>query len=366
MSYISRKFAGLDLPLLFASGLLLLVGLAVMYSSSLANPSMTQFWRQLVFAGAGLVAFVFSYGYSYHTLAKHNRIFYGIMLFLLFFVLVFGREIRGSARWIDLWFFQFQPAEFTKIVVVVGLARWFYLFRGQINAWKNLFATVVFAFVPAFLILIEPDLGSSLSIGAIWFGVLLVSPISKKRIAVVLLALALVAALAWQFGLQDYQRARISTFLNPEADVQGQGYNLRQALIAVGSGQLYGRGLGHGLQSQLRFLPERQTDFVFATLAEELGFVGSVAVVVLFFLVLARLLVIARKSRDGLGRYLAYGIFFLLFFQVLVNIGMNIGLMPVTGIPLPMISYGGSSMLVTWILLGVAQNISKQSKSLQI
>jgi rod shape determining protein RodA len=153
--------------------------------------------------------------------------------------------------------------------------------------------------------------------------------------------------------------------LNPNLDPKGQGYNLRQALIAVGSGQLMGRGLGRGLQSQLQFLPERQTDFIFATMAEELGFLGTTGVVVLYFIVLARLLVIARKSRDNLGRYLAYGIFFLLFFQIFVNIAMNIGLVPVTGIPLPLMSYGGSSMLVTWFLLGVAQNIAWQSKSLR-
>lgn len=354
-----------DLTLLLASLILLFLGLTVLYTSSLANPTLSIFWRQTIFAVGGLVAFGVTSSYSYHTLAKRNKIWYLVVLFLLVFVLVFGREIRGSSRWIDLGFFRLQPAEFVKIFVIVGLARWLYLFRGGINSWKSIFQTALFAGIPALLVLVEPDLGSAISLGVIWFGVLIVSPIKKQRLAVVVGVGLLMIFLAWQFGLQDYQKNRIETFINPNLDPQGQGYNLRQALIAVGSGQFLGRGLGQGLQSQLRFLPERQTDFIFATLSEELGFVGSAGVVVLFFLILSRLLIIARNARDDLGKYIAYGIFFIIFFQFFVNIGMNIGIMPVTGIPLPLLSYGGSSMLVTWILLGIAQNIAVQSKALR-
>jgi rod shape determining protein RodA len=365
MNWIYKILKGYDWPLLLASVLLLILGLTVVYTSSLANPTLGLFWRQLVFASTGIVVFIAVSNYSYHTLAKYNWIWYLALLLLLLFVLFFGREIRGSSRWIDLGFFRLQPAEFVKIVVIVGLARWFYLFRGQINAWKNLVTTALLVFLPAVLVLLEPDLGSAVSLGAIWFGVLMVSSISKRKLLAIFGIILVLLGLVWQFGLKSYQKDRIETFLNPNLDPKGQGYNLRQALIAVGSGQLLGRGLGRGLQSQLQFLPERQTDFIFATMAEELGFLGTTGVVVLYFIVLARLLVIARKSRDNLGRYLAYGIFFLLFFQIFVNIAMNIGLVPVTGIPLPLMSYGGSSMLVTWFLLGVAQNIAWQSKSLR-
>ncbi len=364
MKFLSL-FKYFDGPLLLATVLLLASGLTLMYTSSLANPSLSIFWRQLIFACGGMVALGFMVMYNYHTLARINRVTYIILLLLLVFVLVFGRSIRGSARWIDLGFFRLQPAEFAKLVVVIALSRWFYLFRGQINAWKNVLVTIVLAGVPAVLVLVEPDLGSSMVIGAVWFGILLVSPISKKRIAVLMGVGLVLVAVVWEFVLLDFQRHRLETFLDPNLDPRGKGYNVRQAIIAVGSGQLFGRGLGKGLQSQLRFLPERQTDFIFATAAEEIGFVGSSIVVGLYGLLLYRIYVVAKRSRDELGRYLAFGIFFLFLFQVTVNIAMNIGLAPVTGIPLPLLSYGGSSLLVTLLALGVVHNVSWQSRALR-
>jgi rod shape determining protein RodA len=225
--------------------------------------------------------------------------------------------------------------------------------------------TALLAGVPALLVLVEPDLGSALVIGAVWVGILLVSPISKARLAIVFLILGVMAAVGWRFVLHDYQRNRLEAFLNPNLDPQGQGYNVRQAIVAVGSGQWFGRGLGKGLQSQLKFLPERQTDFIFATASEEIGFVGSSLLVLLYILMLWRIALVARRARDDLGKYLAYGIFFLLFFQVTVNISMNMGLAPVTGIPLPLLSYGGSSLIMTFLALGIVHNISWQSKALR-
>lgn len=362
---ISGIIKNFDVPLLLVSGLLLILGLTLQYTSSLSNPTLAIFWRQLVFAGIGVVALVCIANYNYHTLARVNRGTYIVLIGLLLFVLLFGREIRGSSRWISFGFFQLQPAELAKLVVVIGLARWFYLFRGQINAWQNVIITFLLAAVPAGLVLVEPDLGSSLVILAVWFGILLVSPISKKRLIILALCGVLAAGLAWQFALHDYQRSRLETFLDPNLDPKGTGYNVRQALISVGSGQLFGRGLGRGLQSQLRFLPERQTDFIFATAAEEIGFVGSTVVVVLYALLMLRILIIAGRARDDLGKYLSYGVFFLLFFQALVNISMNIGIAPVTGIPLPLLSYGGSSLLVTMLALGLMHNISWQSRTLR-
>ncbi len=360
-----RFFRFFDGPLLLVTVLLLAVGLTILYTSSLANPTMILFWKQAVFAGVGLVFLVGLAQYNYHTLAKINKFAYIGLLLALVYVLFFGRVIRGSARWIDFGLFQIQPAEFAKLVIVVTLSRWFYVYRGQINAWKNVFLTFVLAGLPAALILVEPDLGSSLVVMAIWFGIVLVSPISTKRLLVLLVAGVVCVGLVWQFGLQQYQRNRLETFLDPTRDPQGTGYNVRQALIAVGSGQLFGRGLGQGLQSQLRFLPERQTDFIFATTAEELGFVGSVLLVGLYIVLLIRIYKIALRARDDMGMYVAYGVFFLFFFQTVVNIGMNIGIAPVTGIPLPLLSYGGSSMLVTLTALGVVHNISWQSRALR-
>jgi rod shape determining protein RodA len=175
----------------------------------------------------------------------------------------------------------------------------------------------------------------------------------------------LAVAGVWQFVLHDYQRVRLETFLDPNLDPRGRGYNVRQAIIAVGSGEAFGRGLGKGLQSQLKFLPERQTDFIFATAAEEIGFLGSALMVLLYALLMWRMLMVAARARDELGRYLAYGIFFFFFFQVTINIAMNLGLAPVTGIPLPLLSYGGSSLLVTFLALGIVHNISWQSRALR-
>lgn len=362
---ISGIIKNFDLPLLLVSGLLLILGITLQYTSSLSNPTLSIFWRQLVFASIGVVVLLFMANYNYHTLARVNRGTYVVLIVLLLVVLLFGRQIRGSSRWISLGFFQLQPAELAKLIVVIGLARWFYLFRGQINAWRNVIITFLLAAVPAGLVLVEPDLGSSLVILAVWFGILLVSPISKKRLLILALCGVLAAGAAWQFALHDYQRSRLETFLDPNLDPKGTGYNVRQALISVGSGQLFGRGLGRGLQSQLRFLPERQTDFIFATAAEEIGFVGSAIVVVLYALLMLRILIIAGRARDDLGKYLSYGVFFLFFFQASVNIAMNIGIAPVTGIPLPLLSYGGSSLLVTMLALGLIHNISWQSRTLR-
>jgi rod shape determining protein RodA len=264
-----------------------------------------------------------------------------------------------------LGFFQLQPAEFAKVIVVIGLSRWFYLFRGEINSWKNVLLTIILAGIPAGLVLVEPDLGSSMVIMAVWFGILLVSSISKRRLLVLILCGMLAVAGVWQFVLHDYQRVRLETFLDPNLDPRGRGYNVRQAIIAVGSGEAFGRGLGKGLQSQLKFLPERQTDFIFATAAEEIGFLGSALMVLLYALLMWRMLMVAARARDELGRYLAYGIFFFFFFQVTINIAMNLGLAPVTGIPLPLLSYGGSSLLVTFLALGIVHNISWQSRALR-
>lgn len=326
---------------------------------------MEVFWRQVIYALGGVVIYLFFAFYDYHRLAKFNRISYFITLALLIFVLLFAREIKGSTRWIDLGFFQLQPAEFAKIVVILGLSRWMYLKRGQINSWKNIIITAVYTLIPAILIMREPDLGSSIILIGVWAGLLLISPMSKKYLITLVLLAAIFSGVAWQFGLHDYQQRRIEVFLNPDLDPRGQGYNVRQAIIAVGSGQLFGRGLGQGLQGQLNFLPERQTDFIFASASEEIGFLGVAGLLALYCFLFLRLLSIMKTARDDLAFYIVGGVLFMLFGQVLINIGMNIGLMPVTGIPLPFLSYGGSSLIVVMISLGIVQNIAKQSKSLR-
>ncbi len=354
-----------DVPLLIVSGLLILAGLAIQYSVSLSGGTLDIFYRQAVFSVIGIILFLLFAFYSYHKLAKLNRVVYPLLLFALIYLLIFGDPIRGSARWIDFGFFQLQPAELAKVIIGLGLARWLYINRGQINSWKNLLITFAYAALPAFLILREPDLGSAVIVMAVWFGVMLVSPVRRTFIIMFLIASVIFAGVAWKFILHDYQRQRVEVFLEPDKDPKGQGYNVRQAIIAVGSGEWLGRGLGRGLQSQLKFLPERQTDFIFASSAEEIGFMGCISLLVLYYLLLRRLMFIMRYARDDLAMYITAAVLFLFMAQIFINIGMNIGLLPVTGIPLPFLTYGGSSLLVLCVALGIVQNIARQSKALR-
>jgi rod shape determining protein RodA len=359
------KFKYFDSPLQWCVLLLSLAGLTILYSTTLSSDSASVFYRQLVFFVIGLVGFIFLSFFDYHTLAKANRIIYVLFVVLLVYLLVFGSLIRGGRRWINFGFFNFQPAEFVKLVIILALARFFYLRRGQINSWRTLIVSFLLAVIPAGLILLEPDLGSASVILVLWVGALLISPIKKKHLAILFFIFLAVAGVSWKFFLKDFQRDRVLVFLNPQLDPKGKGYNVRQAAIAVGSGQWFGRGLGKGLQSQNKFLPERQTDFIFAASGEEVGFVGTAALLGLYFFLFIRLLKITRMAKDDLGMYISGGVFFLLFFHVLVNVGMNIGLLPVTGIPLPFVSAGGSSLIVVMWSLGVVQNVAMQSKVLR-
>ena len=360
-----RKFRYLDLPLLLAAFLLSLCGLALLYSTSVSSENLGVFWRQIVFVGIGWLAFLFFCFFDYRTLSRGTRFLYLFSVLALLYVLVFGGQIRGGQRWITLGFFNFQPAEFVKVVVILGLARILYLQRGQINSWKSIFSSLLYALLPAGLVLLEPDFGSAAVILGIWLCMVLISPIKKRFVAGLLAMLCALTFFSWHFLLKDFQKDRIRVFLNPARDLRGQGYNVRQAVVAVGSGGLWGKGLGQGSQSQNRFLPERQTDFIFAASAEQIGILGTSVILGLFLLLQIRLVYIIQKARDDLGVFLASGVLFLSLIHTLVNIGMNIGLLPVTGIPLPFLSAGGSFFIMLMIALGLAQNVSMQSKALR-
>lgn len=303
--------------------------------------------------------------FDYHALAKLNRGFYLFLLLTLVYILAFGLAVKGGRRWIDLGFGSLQPAEFVKMSIILGMSRLLYLKRGQINSPRTLLWSIAYAALPAILVTVQPDLGSALIIMGVWLGVILLSPVKKKYLAILFIAFVIIAGISWKFVLKDFQKTRIEVFLNPDLDPRGKGYNVKQSTIAVGSGQILGRGLGKGVQSQSKFLPERQTDFIFAAAAEEIGFVGSFSLILLYFFLFSRLIKILKKAKDDLGMYIAGGALFLFFFQVLINVGMNMGVMPVTGIPLPFVSAGGSSLVVSLLVLGVVQNVSMQSKTLR-
>lgn len=360
-----RKFRYLDLPLLLAVFLLSLLGLALLYSTSISSENLSVFNRQIIFVVFGWIGFFFFCFFDYHTVARGSRVLYILSVLALLFVLFLGPDIRGGRRWINLGFFNFQPAEFIKLVVILGLSRILYLQRGQINSLKSIFQSLLYALIPVGLVLLEPDLGSAAVILGVWLCVLFISPINKKFVGGLLLLFALLAVVAWGFFLKDFQKDRVRVFLDPQSDLRGQGYNVRQAVVAVGSGGLWGKGLGKGPQSQNRFLPERQTDFIFAASAEQVGLLGSGALLAIYFFLHKRLISIMKKTRDALGVYITGGVFFLCLIHTLVNIGMNIGLLPVTGIPLPFLSAGGSFFIMLMMSLGIAQNVSLQSKMLR-
>ena len=363
-SFLSR-FRHLDLPLLAVMLILSAAGLAILYGTTLSDNSSDVFLRQLGFWVFGFLVFLFISFFDYHALAKTNRLVYVIMLALLLGLLLFGPTIRGGRRWLPLGFVSLQLAEFAKIIVILGLARLLYFRRGQINSWRTILWSFFYALFPAVLIVLEPDLGSSLVILSLWVGLVLLSPIKKRFLAILFLAFLVCVGMSWKFALKDFQKDRILVFLDPGIDPKGRGYNVRQATIAVGAGEIFGRGLGKGVQSQHKFLPERQTDFIFAAAGEEVGFVGSASLLLLYFFLLWRIISIMRRARDDLGMYIAGGVMSFFFFHVIVNIGMNIGLLPVTGIPLPFVSAGGSSLVANLIALGLVQNVSLQSKVLR-
>lgn len=360
-----NRFKYFDVPLLSATLLLVFGGLAILYGTTLSDGSVSVFYRQLVFLVLGLAALLFFSVFDYHTLTKSNRPIYLLLMVLLLYLLVFGSIIRGGRRWLDFSFFHFQPAEFMKASVILGLSRLLYLKRGQINSLKIILWSLAYAALPAILVILQPDAGSAIIILSLWVGIILLSPIRKKYLAILFVAFVVLAGISWKFVLKDFQRDRVLVFLNPGLDPKGRGYNVRQATIAVGAGELSGQGLGKGTQSQRKFLPERQTDFIFAAAGEEIGFLGSVSLLVLYFFLLWRLFKIMQNAKDDLGMYLAGGAFFFFLFHVVINLGMNIGLLPVTGIPLPFVSSGGSSLIVSLIILGVAQNVAVQSKVLR-
>ena len=365
MQPIFSNFKNLDALLAIICLLLLLVGLVLIYSTGL-NGDRSVFFKQLLYCAGAIFLFFFLAFFDFNSVTKISRYVYLFLVLALLAVLKFGHAVNGSRRWFDLHIFSFQPAELMKIIVVVVLARFFAVRRGEIRDWKNIARSFIYVLIPILLIYREPDLGSAAIIFLAWLGTLFLSNVQKKAFVYIFLLIALISAFSWTFAFKDYQRNRVETFINPQSDPRGRGYNVQQAVIAVGSGGLFGSGLGRGLQSQLKFLPERQTDFIFASAAEEIGFLGTVVILVLYFLMLYRLLIIYRQSRDDLSRFAIAGIFLMFFFQIVINIGMNIGILPVTGIPLPLISYGGSSLLTSSIALGIAEAIAIRSKRLTV
>jgi len=351
--------------ILFAAVFLLVVfGLVEIYSVALGQGSvdLLNFRKQILFAAGGFLSlFIFAFIDSYF-LRSLNRYLYGLSVLVLGGVLILGTTIRGTRGWFTFFGFYLQPVEFVKIIFILFLAAYFSYLATRVKTARHFFISALSAAALIGLVLFQPDFGSALILGAIWLVLIIAAGFNKKYYLAVGLAAILIFSVSWLFLFKDYQKERVINFFNPGANAQESGYNISQAIIAVGSGGLTGKGVGFGSQSQLKFLPEAQTDFIFAVIAEELGFLGVMLVLGFYSIFFFRIYRILGKINNDFGIYFLIGAAGLIFIQMFINIGMNLGIMPVVGLPLPFVSYGGSSLVSLLTLVGIIQNIIIKSK----
>lgn len=362
---VEKTFRRIDLALLLFILPILAAGLVTMKSFAPEEGAGDFFNRQIVWIAISLsVFFIFSF-IDFRFLKRTQVLVFIFSLFsaMLLVLFILGKTVHGAQSWFSLGGFSFQPADMMKLVLVLILAKYFSRRHVEIRNIKHIFISGFYALVPFILVLLQPDFGSAMIIFFIWLGMVLVSGISKKHLLLVFLAAGVVFASLWFFAFAPYQKARIANFVNPLADVRGSGYNAFQSTIAVGSGQILGKGLGFGTQSRLKFLPQYQTDFIFAAYTEEWGFVGSILLLFLYGLVIWRILYTTSFGASNFEILFGLGIAIFFMSHILINIGMNLGLLPVTGIPLPFMSYGGSHLLTEFMGLGILMSMRKYARS---
>lgn len=348
-----------DWFLFLAAILLASLGIAAILSTTWGEEGSLKILDKQVIAAVAGVFFIFCLALiNYQIFKNYSYVFYVLMILALLAVLFFGKEIRGTKGWFDFGFFQFQPTEFAKIVLLIILAKYFSSISGKPSQVRHILVSGILTLIPVGLILAQPDLGSALILILLWILMLLISGIKKEYIVTLIFFGAVLFLLSWNFALAPYQKDRILSFINPMRDPLGAGYHMIQSKIAIGSGELLGRGLGHGPQSQLKFLPDQHTDFIFAVISEELGFLGATLLLSLLFFLLLRIVKISKKVKDEFGLMLTLGTCFLFLIQIFINIGMNVGVLPVAGVPLPFVSYGGSALLFSFIILGILESIT--------
>lgn len=317
------------------------------------------FYRQLIWIAVGVFVMVLIASVDWRLFMRSGIVLllYGGLTGLLLLLFISGERVNGALSWFSFSAASFQPAEIMKLVLIVLLAKYYSYRHIEIARIRHIFITGFYTAVPFALILLQPDLGSALIIFAIWVGMTMVAGIRIQHFLMLMGVGAASVVLAWLYILEPYQQQRILTFLNPLADPQGSGYNALQSVIAVGSGQLLGKGVGYGSQSRLQFLPESRTDFIFAAFAEEWGFLGVILLLLCFSVFLWRVLAIGESSPTNFSKLFAIGFSILVVVQSMIHAGMNMGLLPITGITLPFMSYGGSSLLGLFVGIGILQNI---------
>ena len=355
-----RLFRNFDYLLLLTVCVIILISLVVISSATLVNPTgdpLHYVKRQAIWFAFCLFVLIIVVSIDYTQMYRFSNYLYIFNLILLLAVLFIGKETSGAQRWIDLRFFDLQPSEFAKIIIIISLARHLAQREGNFDSITSIIPAFLHVAAPMILIFKQPDLGTSLVFIVILFGMLYMAGARIKHLLLyAITGLAIGLPLLWH-RLLYYQKMRLTVFLNPESDPLHYGYQLIQSMIAIGSGGWRGKGIFEGTQSQLEFLPAQSTDFIFSVIAEELGFIGALILLLLYLYLIMRIVRMASLSRDTFGTLVCIGVASMLTFQVLVNIGMTISIMPVTGLPLPFMSYGGSSLLVNMISIGLVLSI---------
>lgn len=348
----------LDWPLLSAVCALLFLGILNIYG--IGGFESVFLKKQAVFALIGALLVFISVFFDYRIFKNYSvpsLAIYAFVILLLLATLFTAPEIRGVTSWLFIGRLGIEPSEVLKLSVLILLAKYFSSRHTQIDDWRHILASFIYIGVPAFLIFIQPDFGSAAIVFIIWLGSLVIAGIRPKYLTAIILIFSLLFLLGWNVVLKPYQKARLVTFLNPSRDPKGAGYNVIQSKIAVGSGKFFGKGLGNPTQAKLGLLPEPYTDFAFASLVEQFGFVGMVFILMLYLLVLSRLIKISLAARDNFSKIYLFLFAVFIFAHVVINIGMNMGLMPITGLPLPFISYGGSHLITLMLGIGIVQSI---------
>jgi rod shape determining protein RodA len=353
------SFRDFDWPLLGMVLLLCIISVLEIYSATLHTKYVGFHTKQVFWIVAGLIAMFLFAKIDYHKMIDFAPWAYGVCIVSLLAVLAVGHKALGAKRWIKIGPLQFQPSEWVKLVLILMMARYFANLGGRSLTWKDIFKAFALVGVPMLLVLKQPDLGTTLTYAPILIAGFFLGGINLRQALILgTCGLALVAGV-WTSGkmLKPYQKARLTSFVNPDNDPRGSGYQTKQSLIAIGSGGVWGKGAAKGTQTQGDFLPIPHADFIFAAFGEEHGFVGALFVLLLYFFILMRLIQNAQTAADLSGSLLIMGVVAVLTFEIAVNVGMVIGFMPVTGIPLPLMSYGGSSVLFTFLALGAAMNV---------
>ncbi|MFB3926440.1 MAG: rod shape-determining protein RodA [Syntrophales bacterium] len=360
MRFDRRLLFNFDWVLLLLVILICGIGLLNIYSagSSIASKTEPIYVKQFFWFLLGFVMMMMCFCVDYRLINQYSYIIYGATVFLLLVLFFYGEVTRGTQRWVVIGGFSFQPSEIAKLSVILALSKYFSVQEIEEDyTLKRLWLPFLIVIIPFLLILKQPDLGTAMILIIIFVSMVIFVGIKWQSVVIVVTSGVLLLPLCWMV-LKDYQRERIMTFLDPERDPLGSGYHIIQSIIAVGSGGFLGKGFLKGTQSQLRFLPEHQTDFIFSVFAEEWGFIGGLVLLVLFLALILWCLRIAQHSRDLLGTLIAFGITMLIFWEVLINVGMVLGIVPVVGIPMPFMSYGGSALVVLMMGVGLLMNIS--------